>query len=232
MQTRALTARRRTSLDTVTCDPEAQYNREVALEHRRRFAQVFTPPKLADLMADWAMGRSPRHLLDPALGTGVLTAACLNIDSELDVTAFEIDERVLNFARDFPANVSILNRDFIREQIVERYDAVVMNPPYIRHREISGYTDELSLISSMALVSIPKSANLYIYFCVKALELLKENGRAAILIPAEWMSANFSKSFKEYLLGRSLLRSVVTFSNCSNVFDDALTTASILLCEK
>jgi methylase of polypeptide subunit release factors len=106
-----------------------------------------------------------------------------------------------------------------------------MNPPYIRHREIEGYDKERARISLDSKCIIPKSANLYIYFSVKALTLLSKGGRAALLIPGEWMSANFAASFKEFLVRSALLKEIVLFSNCSNVFDDALTTASILLCQ-
>lgn len=231
MQSVAQSSIRAVTFGALDSASEERYNREAPAEHRRQYGQVFTPPKLASLMADWVMGGSPRNLLDPAYGTGALTAACVALASDLEVAAYEIDQRILQFARSSP-NIKINNRDFIRERIDFLYDGVIMNPPYIRHREIYGYENDRSLISSMAGVKIPKAANLYIYFSIKALELLNEGGRAAILIPAEWMSANFSRSFKEYLLDRHILKGVVTFSNCSNVFDDALTTASIILCER
>jgi adenine-specific DNA-methyltransferase len=46
------------------------------------------------------------------------------------------------------------------------------------------------------------------------------------------MSANFAIGLKKYLLDRNLLHALVTFSNCSNIFSDALTTASVVLIEK
>jgi len=232
MQTAAQDSIRSTAHAVTATTAEMNYSREVPAEHRRKFGQVFTPPRLAGLMADWVMGGFPKSLLEPAYGTGVLAAACLAYNSELNVTAYEIDQSVLDFARETPSQINIYNRDFLREDISDRFDAVIMNPPYIRHREISGYDKELSALSAMAGFAIPKSANLYIYFAVKSLELLRQDGRAAILIPAEWMSANFSKSFKSYLLDRGILKGVITFSNCSNVFDNALTTASVLLCQK
>lgn len=232
MQTNAQTMIQPFKFDLSDCAHEVRYGRLVPADHRRKFGQIFTPPKLAGLMADWVMGKSPRTLLDPAFGTGVLSAACLSHDSSLNVTAYEIDKLVLKHARDIIAEITMNNADFLRENISARYDAVIMNPPYIRHREITGYDEELKIISSMSNISIPKSANIYIYFSIKAIELLDTGGRAAILIPAEWMSANFSRKFKNYLLDRKLLKSIIMFSNCSNVFDEALTTASVILCEK
>ena len=55
--------------------PEAAYLARATKAHRRRFAQVLTPPDCAALMADWVAGARPATLLDPAFGTGVLARA-------------------------------------------------------------------------------------------------------------------------------------------------------------
>jgi hypothetical protein len=48
------------------------------------------------------------------------------------------------------------------------------------------------------------------------------------------MNANFAAKFKEFLLREAdpVLKELVLFSGCSNIFEDALTTASVLLVEK
>jgi len=218
------------SLSTVSA--EFAYARVASAEHRRRFGQFFTPPSLAALMADWVMAVEPQAVLDPAFGTGMLIAACTAKNSSTFFTAYEADPLVMSHARQFDCRLDLRQADFLATPITEKYDGIVMNPPYIRHREIRGYESERRDISGKARCVIPKSANLYIYFAVKSLTLLRSGGRAALLIPAEWMSANFAASFKVYLINERLLRQAVLFSNCSNVFDDALTTASVLLCER
>lgn len=62
-------------------------------DHRRLHAQVFTPPALAAVMADWVCAKAPRTVLDPALGTGVLARAVARRLPEAEITAFEIDPR-------------------------------------------------------------------------------------------------------------------------------------------
>jgi len=227
----ALTTAQTLSVTPLTADPERTYSNEASLEHRRRFGQFFTPPKLAELMADWVMSIHPLRVLDPAFGTGMLTAACVARDGATRFTAYETDPVVMQHARRFD-RLALNHADFLAAEVQGSYDGIVMNPPYIRHREIKGYIAERQLISHRARCVIPRSANLYVYFTVKALSMLAPGGRASVLIPAEWMSANFARTFKEYLLRDRLLKEVILFSNCSNVFDDALTTASVLLCEK
>ena len=92
--------------------------------------------------------------------------------------------------------------------------------------------EERADISLKAGYIIPKSANLYIYFATKAALQLNPGGRAAFLLPTEWMNANFSPLFKRFLLERDLIREMVLFSGCSTIFDGALTTASLMLLER
>jgi len=213
--------------------PEKRYMDAAPLRHRKDFGQFFTPPNVAHLMADWITNTGAQKLLDPAFGTGVLSAACLVKNPEAKITAYEKDACILDYV---PINlaevIDIIPSDFLKSSVSCFYDGLIMNPPYIRHREINGYEKERCEISVNSSCNIPKAANLYIYFAIKSLQNLKKGGRAFFLIPSEWMSANFSASFKKYILEKNLLSHIITFSNCSNIFDDALTTASVLLLEK
>ncbi len=204
-----------------------------ATQRRKKFGQVFTPPTVAALMADWVMGIGPKRVLDPAFGGGRLADACLKLDRSAKFVGYEIDPIVL---QDIPERVrnstTIELEDFLKVPISEPFDGIIANPPYIRHRELNGHLDQRNDLARASGCEIPKSANLYVDFLVKATLHLNPGGRAAFLIPAEWMSANFSSGLKKYLLHRNLIHSLVTFSNCSNVFGDALTTASLVLLEK
>lgn len=202
-------------------------------ERRKKFGQVFTPATIASLMADWVMGGSPKRVLDPAFGRGALAAACLNLDRQVKVFGYEVDPIVLEEIPEEVKGASTIKlQDFLEVPTTETFEGIIANPPYLRHRELRDHMPQRSELARIAGCEIPKSANQYVDFLVKATLHLSVGGRAAFLIPAEWMSANFSTGLKEYLLNNNLIHSLVTFSNCSNVFTDALTTASLVLIEK
>ena len=53
---------------------EKSYSKLTALEHRKKFAQFFTPFQLASLMADWLLGNENLNtVLEPAFGLGVFS---------------------------------------------------------------------------------------------------------------------------------------------------------------
>lgn len=212
---------------------DVEYEKRVSADHRKRYGQVFTPESVADLMADWILQPNTRTILDPALGTGMLVRACLRKRPEAQVTAIEVDPVVLGFVdQNLLKQIELIQTDALLWTEDRRFDAITMNPPYIRHRELKGHDETRRSVALSSGCPIPKSANLYVDFVLKSSTLLKEDGRGAFLIPAEWMSANFSSALKKYLLDTGMLRSVVIFSNCSKVFDGALTTASLLLVQK
>lgn len=207
---------------------EADYAAQATPGHRKALGQFFTPPRLAALMADWVAGADPALILDPAMGAGVLARAALARCPDAQVVAYECDPAILRAAD--AGRAQVRQEDFLRAGW-EDYDGVVMNPPYIRHRELRDHGALRAAIGARAGYAIPKSANLYVDFVVKAACQLRRGGRGAFLIPGEWMGANFARGFKQFLLGPGGLQQVVLFSQV-HVFDDALTTASILLVER
>lgn len=211
---------------------ESAYAAHAAAQHRKTHGQYFTPPTLAALMADWVAGAAApegqRRILDPALGAGVLARAAIARCPGAQVVAYERDGAILRAAD--AAGALIHHADFLRSGW-DVYDGVVMNPPYIRHRDLRDHGPLRAQIGQRAGFTIPKSANLYVDFVVKASCQLRGGGRGAFLIPGEWMNANFARGFKQFLLGPGGLRDVVLFSGAP-VFDDALTTACLLLVER
>lgn len=209
----------------------SSYTTDVDPGHRKRFGQVFTPPAVAALMADWVAAGQARTVLDLGLGTGHLAQAVLARLPDASITGVEVDSIVLEYLDEaLRDRLEIVRADALTWRSERTFDGIIMNPPYIRHRELKGH-ERVREEVSLASFPIPKSANLYVDFVAKACSMLAPGGRGAFLIPAEWMSANFSTGLKTYLLDRNLLRGLVTFSHCSQVFDGALTTASVLLVE-
>ena len=215
--------------------PGGAHAEKAPSERRRRFGQFFTPMKVARAMAEWVMERNPATLLDPALGMGVFVRAALERSQAVRITAYEKDPQILRaYLRTHPplSNVDVLLADFLLDETVSEFDAVLMNPPYLRHHDINYDFDIFARVARTAGVEISRLSNAYLLFTIKAVLSLAPGGRAAIIIPAEWMNANFGKAMKTFLLKRALLREIFYFSGCSEVFEDALTTASVLLIER
>jgi adenine-specific DNA-methyltransferase len=71
--------------------------------------------------------------------------------------------------------------------------------------------------------------NIYSMFMLKSLHQLSVKGRAAYLVPSEFLNSDYGTTIKKLLLENGSLRFVILFDAKENVFDNALTTSCILL---
>src|SRR5713226_9996844 len=215
--------------------PEDAYRASVPLQHRKRFAQFFTPMPIAELMVGWIAGIKPKTVLDPAVGPGIFPRVVLGALPDSEVTALDVDSHSLAAARLASApdsRIRFLEQDFLTWDGPSEFDATIANPPYLRHHDFSYPPNVAASISARSGVRFSRLSNLYVFFIVEICRRLKQRGRAAILVPGEWVNANFGAGLKSFLLGSNYLRQLVYFSHAASQFEDALTTASILFLEK
>lgn len=211
---------------------EKKYSVNTDLAHRKKFAQFFTPQPIADLMADWLLGnKKSETILEPAFGLGVFSRALLNRNPNLTIKGFDIDEIILTEAKNhfnaFP-NVSLALKDYMFNDWENKYDGIICNPPYLKFHDYDNI-QTLQEIENRLKFKFNGFTNLYTLFLLKSVFQLNKDGRAAYIIPSEFLNSDYGKLIKEYLLKTKTLRHLFVIDFKENVFDDAMTTASILL---
>src|SRR5699024_7758717 len=80
--------------------------------------------------------------------------------------------------------------------------------------------------------SLSGFTNLYALFILKSVCQLSKGGRMAYIVPSEFLNSDYGVLIKSYLLKTGALKHLFIIDFEENVFDDALTTASILLFSK
>lgn len=210
--------------------PEALYSASVPIAHRKRLGQFFTPPAIARFMVRWAVTAQTASFLDPAAGTGVfLEAASRTLGPSAVLVGWELDPVLAELAKSRVPSCSIRLGDFILQPASYRYDAVVCNPPYVRHRALR-YPDSVwRTFDALAGRRLSRFTNAYGLFLVAIAHALSPRGRAAVIIPAEFLNADFAVPIKAFLLSRNLLDAVIAFDHRDLIFGDAVTTACIIL---
>lgn len=212
---------------------EKSYSKLISLEHRKKFAQFFTPFQLASLMADWLLGnQNLKTVLEPAFGLGVFSRALLSKKSDLSIKGFDIDEKIFAEAKEIfndTSNVDLHLEDYMFNDWDNKYDGIICNPPYFKFHDYDNKTI-LSEIENRLKVKLNGFTNLYTLFLLKSIYQLNPNGRLAYIIPSEFLNSDYGKLVKLALIKNKVLRHIVVFNFEENVFDDALTTACILLC--
>ena len=212
---------------------ENNYSKSISIEHRKKFAQFFTPFPIADAMAKWLLGNDQlKDVLEPAFGLGVFSRAILNHKKEINIKGFEVDETIFNNAKQYfqdIENVNLFLQDYMYNDWKNKYDGIICNPPYFKFHDYDN-KNILKEIETNLKCKLNGFTNLYTLFLLKSIHQLSKNGRCAYIIPSEFLNSDYGKLVKTYLIKSKTLRHIIVIDFEENVFDDALTTASIILC--
>lgn len=125
----------------------------------------------------------------------------------------------------------LIKKDYITSSWNKKYDGIICNPPYFKFHDFDNKT-AIQTIESKLKCKLSGFTNLYALFLLKSLHQLRDNGRCAYIVPSEFLNSDYGVIIKKELLKTGTLRHIVVINFKENVFDDALTTASIILCAK
>lgn len=215
---------------------EKEYAGVVGLEHRKRFAQFFTPEAIADFMARWVLdGRKKMDVLEPAFGLGAFSRSLFKQNPKVRVVGYEADETIYNYAAENVAqagsDVLLYNEDYLRASWKDKYDGIICNPPYLKFHDYDN-ASLVPLVNGQLGIRLNGFTNLYTLFLLKSISQLRNGGRMAYIVPSEFLNSDYGVEVKRALLRSGVLRHVVVVDFTQCAFDDALTTACILLCHK
>ena len=195
--------------------------------------QFFTPTIISSWMSAWVMKINPKTILDPSIGFGSLICDFYG-DKNIKITGVEKDKKIYTqIKKKLKINVSIQNKDFLTFKSKDKFDGIIANPPYIRFQKREVEKKIFEKYEKIIGRKISKLSNIYVLFIIQIINYLKDNSRASIIVPNEWMNANFGDVLKIYLKETNVLSKIVYISHESLVFDNGnLSTSCILLLEK
>jgi len=198
----------------------------------RQLGQVATPEPIARLMAKWVMSAKPRTVLDPAAGLGGLLAACRQFNPRVELVGAERDTETLQRAKtSAPRGTKLILADYLKSD-AGLFDGIIANPPYVKAHRLDYSEKDWLYFEERLGTPLDRLTNLYALFLLKIWEDLAPRGRAAVILPAEFLNANFGEEIKERLLRVIRPAGIAIFAPSLNVFADALTTSAIVLLEK
>ncbi len=213
---------------------EEKYIQEVDIEHRKEFAQFFTPLPIAKFMLDWIFKKKNiETLLEPAFGLGIFSRLALEKNKNIQIKGFDVDKIIYDKANKIfqDNNVDLFLEDYLYNDWDNKYDAIVCNPPYLKFHNYKNLK-ALKEIKKRLNIDLSAFTNIYTLFLLKSIYQLNQNGRMAYIIPSEFLNSNYGKNIKKYLLESKLLKEIILFNFKENLFDKAITTSAILLLEK
>ncbi len=200
----------------------------------KKFGQVFTSKRVAKLMVQMLRSTSSgsASYLDPCLGKNIFFEE-LEQYNPCNLTGIEIDNTLIDKKIvDFYAgqNRNLIIGDFFDLSLTNKFDAIILNPPYLRQEllnsEINGKSKITRFIDDCGIV-VPKKSNLYIYFLIKCLKHLKENGTLVAIVYDSWLFTDYGKILKQIIEKNYSLIKVVHFRH--QAFENVNVGATIII---
>jgi adenine-specific DNA-methyltransferase len=178
------------------------------------------------------MSTKPKTVLDPAVGLGSLLHECHRRNSGARLVGVECDEGAFRQAKSAaPRGTKLVLADYLLADSGQ-FDGIIANPPYVKAHRLEYTEDAWRGFEERFGTSLDRLTNLYAIFLLKIWQDLAPGGRAAVLLPAEFLNANFGEEIKAHLLRVMRPAGIVVFSPAINLFDSALTTSAVVFLEK
>lgn len=208
----------------------------------------YTPQPITEFLCNWCIQQNTKNVLEPSCGDGNFIEAAILRFIELGVVGEDLKGRLKGIelieeesikAKSRAANLglnsnTIENNDFfhyLSNNGKVKYDAVLGNPPFIRYQNFPEEHRKLAIEMMQNLGLNPnKLTNIWVPFLVISASLLNENGRMAMVIPAELFQVKYAAETRVFLSKFFERMTIVTFKKL--VFANIQQEVVLLLCEK
>lgn len=108
------------------------------------------------------------------------------------------------------------------------FDIVLANPPYVRQELIK---DQKPALKAAYGALFNSTADLYVYFYLRGLQLLRDGGMLAFISSNKWFRAGYGEKLRAHIAETCRIHSVTDFNDLP-VFEDATAYAMIFVARK
>jgi adenine-specific DNA-methyltransferase len=220
------------SIDAVP--PEAALQQLKTREERYAIGQFFTPPAIAEHMAAAVREVKPESVLDPGVGGGVLLRA---VGEGPRLFGLDVDAEAVELAGQSLPDAELAVGDFLDPSTwplgEQTFGAVIANPPYIRHHNLSaGHKALAQRYSARFGQKVSSLSGSYVYFFLESILRLNDGGRLVFITPTEFLDVRYGQAVKEALLEHCDIEEVLVLEMDELAFEGVLTTSAITVATK
>lgn len=208
----------------------------------------YTPQAIAYFLCRWSIQKNTHSVLEPSCGDGSFIESAILRFKELGIDGEQLNGKIKGIelleeeslkaearARSLGLKSNtIINSDFfhyIKNNETSKYDVIIGNPPFIRYQNFPEEHRALAIEMMQNLGLKPnKLTNIWVPFLVVSASLLNDNGRLAMVIPAELFQVKYAAETRIFLSKFFERITIITFKKL--VFKNIQQEVVLLLCEK
>ncbi|MBI4879840.1 MAG: N-6 DNA methylase [Planctomycetes bacterium] len=201
-----------------------EYMARAPLARRKSLGQFFTPEALRRELLDGLRLPRAARVLDPGCGTGEFLLSAGRRWPDAELFGFEVDAELAAIAGRLVPGADVRVCDALAEPFLPAFDAVIGNPPYFEFKPPL----EVRRRYANAISGRPNS---YALFVQLGIELLKEGGVLAYVLPPSMNNGAFFSALRRYLLARCRVESLRVLSS-TEIFSGASQSVMLLRLRK
>lgn len=195
----------------------------------------YTDASLADWLCEWAIRSSKDAVLEPSCGDGKFVEAAAKRLLATGARPREVGKQLRGIELvDFEAakaqnvltkylgkfgSACIVNEDFFswcESEDNRTYDCIVGNPPFIRYQSFPDQFRERAMTIMRQYGLKPnKLTNIWVPFVVASAMRINNNGRLALVLPAELLQVTYAAQLRSFLAKRFETIDIVA---CNHLF--------------
>ena len=204
-------------------DTSERYYKDTPLEHRKKHGQYFTPESLKErALSIVGPLKSGAKVLENSCGSGEFIKSILEKNAEIDITAYDIDNTLVQLVREQFPSVNSHCQDYLLLDHKPVYNYIIGNPPYFqmttKEAKEKGYEKFLDVCGG--------KPNIYSLFIRASIDSLAPDGHLVFVVPTSMNNGADFKKLRNYIIETCDIENMLIYG--AKEFDSALQNVMIL----
>ncbi len=201
------------------------YIKESSLQRRKSLGQYFTPKTIREELIKMLPKNTKRiKILDPACGTGEFLLSSEKFFKNADLYGWDVDEKLISICKRISPKATIILKDSLTSTTDEKYDIVIGNPPYFEFKPYDGIKNRYREV-------INGRINIFNLFIKLGLDLLKDKGLLAFVVPPSMNNGAYFHKLREYIIKHSNIE-YLSVLRSPKLFNKAQQTVMLIILKK
>lgn len=166
---------------------------------------VFTPKYIAEFMVNFIKDDKNLKIFEPSCGEGIFLETLIEKGYK-NLYANDVEKTFINKCKASFKSVTYFNENFI-DLHTTSYDIIIGNPPYVKIQNLE-IKDVIKIKNEYDIVG---NIDLYIYFILKCVDMLTDNGKLIFIVPNSFMYNKSCEKVKQKIIDLGYLEYVIDF---------------------
>lgn len=179
---------------------------------KKDLGAYYTPLEISSFLTKRLEIKRGDFVLEPSVGDGSFLFNAVKYTN--NVTGIDIDSQSIK-ELEKQTDASLICCDFLNyanNNSKIKYDTILSNPPYLSFKKLTEEQREnLAELLKNNNIKATRQTNLWSGFVVACINMLKQDGKFAFVLPAEFLYSDYGKEVQEFIFKQSSSLTIIGF---------------------